>query len=213
MQDSDATVTTTPRMHPRFRSVLRPSPRLCSSRRLLSASSTRSAHEVLGLAPGATEKDVQEAYLSLAKRWHPDRPEGCATRFREILHARETLAHRSKMHDAAPKWSYQQHHQEASDSYDYHQHQHQQRHHAKPEQDEEWWFTSEEELRAKHEESRRKRGRRPNPSEEADDNRLLRLGMQFLVGFLAFRVAVIMVFKNVPTRPELLERERLRAIK
>tara|TARA_B110001452_G_scaffold69581_1_gene56186 strand:- start:701 stop:1291 length:591 start_codon:yes stop_codon:yes gene_type:complete len=181
--------------------------------RLLSASSTRSAHDVLGLTPGATEKEVQEAYRSLAKRWHPDRPEGCSTRFREILQARETLADRTKMHGGeTPRWSYQKGYEDQDDSYDFHQH-HRQRHRARPEHDEEWSFTSEEELREKHEESRRKRGHRNDPRDEEDDNRLVRWGLQFLVGFLAFRVAVIFVFKHVPTRAELLERERLRAIK
>ena len=199
-------------MHPFPRSVLRPGLRLCGCRLLSASSST--PHDVLGLAADAAEKDVQEAYLSLAKRWHPDKPDGCAARFRDILQAREALAGRSK--HGAPKWSYQTHHDEADDSYDYRyagsQKQHR-RHRARHEQAEEWSFTSEEELRETHEESRRRRGRRADPSADEDDNRLLRWGMKFLVGFLAFRVAVIFVFKNVPTRPELIERERLRAIK
>ena len=44
----------------------------------------RGPRAVLGLAPDATLDDAKAAYKRLARRWHPDRPDGDARRMAEI---------------------------------------------------------------------------------------------------------------------------------
>jgi curved DNA-binding protein CbpA len=48
---------------------------------------------MLGLPrrPGLDEADLQEKYLRLAARWHPDAPTGDGGKFRELQEARKTL--------------------------------------------------------------------------------------------------------------------------
>ena len=69
------------------------------------------AHERLGLRPNASSDEIKAAYRRLALRWHPDRPGGCADRFRDIKFAaqelqstacfrRYTYAHSSAANDA-----------------------------------------------------------------------------------------------------------------
>jgi molecular chaperone DnaJ len=51
-------------------------------------------YEVLGLSPSASEKDIQKAYRSLAKQYHPDANPGDAAaeeRFKEISAANDVL--------------------------------------------------------------------------------------------------------------------------
>lgn len=50
-----------------------------------------SHYDVLGVAPGADESVVHEAYVAMARRHHPDLPGGDATRMRAINEAWATL--------------------------------------------------------------------------------------------------------------------------
>ena len=58
--------------------------------------STRDPHGVLGISPGASEKEIKEAYKKLAMRHHPDRNpgdrEGAERRFKEISEAYARLS-------------------------------------------------------------------------------------------------------------------------
>lgn len=58
---------------------------------------TPHAYEVLGIARDAAQREVQQAYRRLAKKFHPDhnhgRPEA-AERFKQIQQAYETLSRR-----------------------------------------------------------------------------------------------------------------------
>ncbi len=49
----------------------------------------RSCWDVLGLRPGADRHDIEAAFRTLAKRYHPDAPTGDAEKFKEIAAARE----------------------------------------------------------------------------------------------------------------------------
>lgn len=51
----------------------------------------RDPYEVLGVQRGASEDDIKSAYRTLAKRWHPDRPDGDAEKFHEITEAYDAL--------------------------------------------------------------------------------------------------------------------------
>jgi curved DNA-binding protein CbpA len=58
----------------------------------------RRAYAVLGLEPGASERQVRKSYRALVKKWHPDRhasdPQGqaeAAQRMREINKAYDTI--------------------------------------------------------------------------------------------------------------------------
>ena len=56
-------------------------------------------YEVLGIAPDATQREVKQAYRSLAMKFHPDHNKGrpeAAERFKQIQQAYETLTGRSK---------------------------------------------------------------------------------------------------------------------
>ena len=54
----------------------------------------RDYYEVLGLAPSASQDEIQRAYRSLARRYHPDlnTEPGAAARFREVTEAYEVLS-------------------------------------------------------------------------------------------------------------------------
>ena len=58
--------------------------------------STRNPYSVLGISPGASEKEIKEAYKKLAMRHHPDRNpgdrEGAERRFKEISEAYARLS-------------------------------------------------------------------------------------------------------------------------
>jgi curved DNA-binding protein CbpA len=56
-------------------------------------------YEVLGIARDATQRQVKQAYRSLAKKFHPDHNPGnpeAAERFKQIQRAYETLTDRRK---------------------------------------------------------------------------------------------------------------------
>ena len=53
--------------------------------------SLSAARAILGVAPGADERELRAAYREAAKRAHPDRPGGDATLFRDVLTAYRML--------------------------------------------------------------------------------------------------------------------------
>lgn len=63
----------------------------------------RDYYEVLGVAKGATQKEIQSAYRKLARKWHPDvnRDPGAEGKFKEISEAYEVLkdAEKRKKYD------------------------------------------------------------------------------------------------------------------
>jgi curved DNA-binding protein len=56
-----------------------------------SALSLQTARALLGVAPGADERELRAAYREAAKRAHPDRPGGDAALFRDVLAAYRLL--------------------------------------------------------------------------------------------------------------------------
>ncbi|KAL7063746.1 hypothetical protein AAHC03_0554 [Spirometra sp. Aus1] len=54
---------------------------------------TENLYKVLGLSPGATQREIKEAFYSLSKLYHPDRSPSSesSTRFKEISGAYEIL--------------------------------------------------------------------------------------------------------------------------
>lgn len=53
-------------------------------------------YQILGLEPGATAKEIKQAYRQLAHQFHPDKPGNdsfAASRYLEIKEAYETLSH------------------------------------------------------------------------------------------------------------------------
>ena len=59
--------------------------------RASSALSLQAARAILGVAPGADERELRAAYREAAKRAHPDRPGGDAALFRDVLSAYRLL--------------------------------------------------------------------------------------------------------------------------
>lgn len=53
--------------------------------------SLQAARAILGVAPGADERELRAAYREAAKRAHPDRPGGDAALFRDVLAAYRLL--------------------------------------------------------------------------------------------------------------------------
>jgi curved DNA-binding protein len=53
--------------------------------------SLQAARAILGVAPGADERELRSAYREAAKRAHPDRPGGDAALFRDVLAAYRLL--------------------------------------------------------------------------------------------------------------------------
>jgi len=52
-------------------------------------------YQLLGVAKGASEKEIKSAYRKLARKWHPDAnpndPKGAEEKFKEITEAYEVL--------------------------------------------------------------------------------------------------------------------------
>jgi curved DNA-binding protein CbpA len=48
-------------------------------------------YDTLDIKPGATRKEIRDAYRRLAKRWHPDKPSGDAAAFAKIKIAHDVL--------------------------------------------------------------------------------------------------------------------------
>ncbi|OMJ94198.1 hypothetical protein SteCoe_2682 [Stentor coeruleus] len=59
-------------------------------------------HKVLGVKFGADKKEVRAAYLSLAKKYHPDAPTGNTEKFKLIAEAYEVLSDPSLAHTVKP---------------------------------------------------------------------------------------------------------------
>jgi curved DNA-binding protein len=59
--------------------------------RVSSALSLQAARAILGVAPGADERELRAAYREAAKRAHPDRPGGDTALFRDVLSAYRLL--------------------------------------------------------------------------------------------------------------------------
>jgi molecular chaperone DnaJ len=60
---------------------------------------SKDLYSVLGVAKGATEKEIKSAYRKLALQWHPDKhkgEKGAETKFKEINQAYEILSDKSK---------------------------------------------------------------------------------------------------------------------
>ncbi len=55
----------------------------------------RSCWDVLGLKPGASRQDIETVFRALAKRYHPDAPNGNAEKFKTIAAAREEALRRA----------------------------------------------------------------------------------------------------------------------
>ncbi|KAF4678046.1 hypothetical protein FOL47_006998, partial [Perkinsus chesapeaki] len=53
-------------------------------------------YKVLGLDRNANETDIKTAYKKMAFKYHPDRPEGDAEKFKEISQAYEVLSDKDK---------------------------------------------------------------------------------------------------------------------
>ena len=50
-----------------------------------------SFYEVLGISPNSSPKEIKNAYLSQAKKFHPDSPEGSEEKFKKIAAAYHVL--------------------------------------------------------------------------------------------------------------------------
>ena len=53
-------------------------------------------YDTLGITKDATEEEIKKAYKDLAKKYHPDRPEGNEEIFIRVKDAHETLSNTSK---------------------------------------------------------------------------------------------------------------------
>lgn len=53
-------------------------------------------YKILGVERGATEEDIKKAYRKLAHQFHPDKPGGDETKFKEINEAYQILSDKSK---------------------------------------------------------------------------------------------------------------------
>ena len=53
-------------------------------------------YDVLQISPNADEDTVQQMFRHLAKKWHPDNPEGDSERFRLLVEAHKTLTNPEK---------------------------------------------------------------------------------------------------------------------
>lgn len=59
-------------------------------------------YKVLGIKFGADKKEIRAAYLSLAKKYHPDAPTGNTEKFKLIAEAYEVLSDPSLIHAVKP---------------------------------------------------------------------------------------------------------------
>lgn len=48
-------------------------------------------YTTLGIAYGSSHEEIKKAFRALAHRWHPDKPGGNATKFKEINNAYQEL--------------------------------------------------------------------------------------------------------------------------
>ncbi|HEY7817504.1 MAG TPA: DnaJ domain-containing protein [Vicinamibacteria bacterium] len=63
-------------------------------------------YEVLGVAPGASEREIKAAYRRLAREFHPDSGHpGDVTRFRDVQEAYETLSDAERRHVYDRAWN------------------------------------------------------------------------------------------------------------
>lgn len=80
-----------------------------SSRALFSQAfdTNKDYYKILGVAQGATDKQIKAAYFELAKKYHPDVNKGNADRFKEISDAYSVIGDdkKRKDYDAARKFS------------------------------------------------------------------------------------------------------------
>src|SRR4051812_46598018 len=59
----------------------------------------KDARALLGVGPDASEGDLRRAFREAAKLAHPDRPGGCAERFRQVVEAYRVLSPAPKTDD------------------------------------------------------------------------------------------------------------------
>lgn len=62
-----------------------------SIRRFSRVAMSKDFHSVLGVKRGAENKEIRSAYLTLAKKYHPDAPTGNTEKFKQIAEAYENL--------------------------------------------------------------------------------------------------------------------------
>ncbi|KAI6228931.1 Molecular chaperone DnaJ [Aphelenchoides fujianensis] len=59
----------------------------------------RDPYDVLGVSKSATTKQIKDAFITLSKKYHPDRPTGSAARFLEVKDAYDMLKDEKKRAD------------------------------------------------------------------------------------------------------------------
>jgi len=68
------------------------SPNIASALRLASSSGKKDYYDVLGVSKGASKDEIKKAYRELAKKHHPDRPNGNKDLFAQVGEAYEVLS-------------------------------------------------------------------------------------------------------------------------
>ena len=57
----------------------------------------RDYYEILGVSKGADAKEIKKAYVSLVKKYHPDKSEGDSSKFKEVQNAYPILSDPNKL--------------------------------------------------------------------------------------------------------------------
>lgn len=70
-----------------------------SIRRISTINLSKDHYKTLGIATNATHKEIRHAYLTLAKKFHPDSPTGKENAFKEIGEAYEILGNKRTRHE------------------------------------------------------------------------------------------------------------------
>tara|TARA_B100000073_G_scaffold342541_1_gene345784 strand:+ start:34 stop:786 length:753 start_codon:yes stop_codon:yes gene_type:complete len=58
-----------------------------------------SSYEILGIKPDSSETDIKKAFRRMSLKYHPDKFNGCDTKFKEIVNAYESLTKSSSDQD------------------------------------------------------------------------------------------------------------------
>ena len=88
-----------------------------SSRRCFSS---KDFYKILGVEATASDGDIKKAYFNKAQQLHPDKPGGCANRFKEVSDAYETLSKSRKEYDRNRQTSSHSHRTTSSSSWQSH---------------------------------------------------------------------------------------------